>query len=73
MSKDTLQEGRERIEHRRREVEAHLDAVRSAMADETGHAPTSRGLLTALIAGTVGLAIALRNRARKQAKLDTAQ
>jgi len=69
MSKKRLREGEERIERRRREVEDRLHAVRSAIADETGHTPRGRGLLTALIAGTVGLSIALRGRARKQGRL----
>jgi len=69
MSKKRLQEGEERIGRRRRAVEERLHTVRSAIADETGHAPRGRGLLTALIAATVGLSIALRGRARKQGRL----
>ena len=72
MSKDRLQQGHQRIDERRREVEARLGAVRAAIADETGRAPSSRGLLTLLIAGTVGLALALRGRARKEGKLPPA-
>jgi hypothetical protein len=73
MSKDRLEQGRRRIAERRRDVEGRLDAVRSAIADETGRAPTSRGLITLLIAATAGLALALRGRARKEGRLPTAQ
>ncbi len=73
MSQDRREEGRERIARRRREVEGRLAAVRSAIADETGRAPSSRGLLTLLIAGTLGLALALRGRARKEGKLPPAE
>lgn len=65
MSKDTMEAGKERIRERRREVETRLGAVRAAMADETGHAPSSRGTLTFLVFVTVGVALALRGRTRR--------
>lgn len=65
MSKDKLEAGKERIRERRREVETRLGAVRAAMADETGHAPHSRGILTLLVFATVGLALALRGKTRR--------
>jgi hypothetical protein len=72
MSRDRLEQGRRHIAERRRDVEGRLDAVRSAIADETGRAPSSRGLITLLIAATAGLALALRGRARKEGKLPPA-
>lgn len=62
MSRKKRQAGLERIAERRRVVEDRLAAVRASMADELGRAPSGRGMLVALVAGTVGLALALRGR-----------
>lgn len=56
--------GRAAVEARRREVEDRLGALRAAIADETGYSPRRKGILTALIAATVGLAVARRRRSR---------
>ena len=70
MSRDRREEERARagaaVEARRREVEDRLGALRAAMASETGFAPRRKGVLAALIAATVGLAIALRRRAKRE-------
>lgn len=64
MSGSRRDEGRAAVEARRREVEDRLGALRAAIADETGFAPRRKGILTGLIAATVGLAIARRRRPR---------
>lgn len=69
MSRKTKDAGSERIAQRRREVELRLGALRSAIADETGHAPGGRGILAALLAGAVGVALALRGKTRKEQRL----
>lgn len=53
----------EQVNLRRRQVEERLDALRAALASETGRAPRGRGWLVAVVAGAVGVALALRNRA----------
>lgn len=53
------------VADRRRDVEDRLDALRAAMASETGFAPRRRSLLAALVAASVGLALALRRRAKR--------
>jgi len=69
VKKKKPQPGLERIAERRRQVEERLGSLRSALADETGHAPRSRGLTLLLLAATAGLAIALRGKARKEGRL----
>ncbi|HEX2253807.1 MAG TPA: hypothetical protein VHQ65_11120 [Thermoanaerobaculia bacterium] len=55
------------IRQRRREVEASLETLRTAMARETGLAPRRRGWLTLLVAGAAGLTGAMRRRGRGDA------
>lgn len=52
----------QRVADHRRRVEDHLSGVRSALADETGRAPKSKGILKLVVAAAVGLAVALRGR-----------
>lgn len=66
MSRKKTDRRSERIAEGRLEVERRLGALRSAIADETGHAPTGRGILTGLLAGAVGVALAQRGRTRKE-------
>jgi hypothetical protein len=72
VSKKKPHPGLERIAERRRQVEERLSSLRGALADETGHAPRSRGLTMLLFAATVGLALALRGKARKEGRLPAA-
>lgn len=62
MSKRAEEEGLARIAERRRRVEERLAAVRGALAGETGRAPVRPGLVIAMVAGAVGLALAMRRR-----------
>lgn len=64
MSKRAEEEALARVAERRRQVEERLAAVRGALAGETGRAPVRPGLLIAMVAGAVGLALALRRRAQ---------
>lgn len=66
MSKRAEEEALARIAERRRRVEERLAALRGALAGETGRAPARPGLLIALVAGAVGLALALRRRNRPE-------
>ena len=67
MSRGRREDGLAEVAARRREVEDRLGALRAAMASETGYAPRRKGVLTALLAGAVGLALALKRRARRAA------
>jgi hypothetical protein len=53
----------ERVAEARRRVEDRLAALRAALASETGRAPRGRGWLVAMVAGAVGMALAMRRRA----------
>lgn len=53
----------ERVAEARRRVEDRLAALRAALASETGRAPRGRGWLVAVVAGAVGMALAMRRRA----------
>lgn len=61
-----LRAAEERVAENRRRVEERLAGVRSALADETGRAPHGKGLLKLLLAGTVGLALALRGKTLRE-------
>lgn len=63
---ERAEESLARIAERRRQVEERLAAVRGALAGETGRAPGRPGLLIALVAGAVGLAVATRRREAKR-------
>ena len=63
---DRAEESLARIAERRRQVEERLAAVRGALAGETGRAPGRPGLLIAMVAGAVGLALAMRRRANRE-------
>lgn len=54
-----------RVEESRREVEVRLADVRAALRSEFGRAPRRRVWLIGLLAGAVGLAVALRRRQRR--------
>jgi len=74
MSRDREDRGRAEVAARRREVEDRLGALRAAMADEAGFAPRRKGVLTALLAAAVGLAVALKRRAKRaEEKVDPAE
>jgi len=54
------QEAESRLEASRRDAEARLTAIRSALTEELGFAPKKAYLLLLLAAGATGFAIALR-------------
>ena len=58
-------DSREAVVERRREVEERLAEVRAAIGREMGVAPAARYTLLALVAGAVGLALAVKRRKRK--------
>ncbi len=49
-----------RVEESRREVELRLDQLRRALRSEVGRSPSRRPWLLALLAGAVGVAVALK-------------
>jgi hypothetical protein len=57
---------REAVVERRREVEERLAEVRAAIGREVGVAPAARYTLLALVAGAVGLSLAVKRRKRKK-------
>lgn len=56
----------ESVEMHRREVEESLAAVRASIGRELGVVPKARYTLVALIAGAVGLALAVKRRKKKR-------
>lgn len=65
MSRDDLQDGDRRIAEKRRQVEEKLAQVRTALRSEIGVAPRRRAWLLGLLAGAVGLTVALGMRHRR--------
>jgi hypothetical protein len=55
-----------RIEESRRELELRLEQVREALRSEFGRVPKRRAWVLGLLAGAVGLTVALRLRSRRR-------
>ncbi len=68
MSEDRLVELDAEVVERRREVEARLERLRTALASEVGFAPRRRGWLLAILAGAAGLTLALRRTRKRRAE-----
>lgn len=61
-------DAREAVVERRREVEERLAEVRAAIGREVGAAPAAKYTLLALVAGAVGLALAVKRKKSKKRK-----
>lgn len=66
MSRD--EERREAVEESRREVELRLAEVRESIGREIGLRPKARHTLVALVAASVGFALAMGGRRRRRRK-----
>lgn len=56
------------VEEQRREVEEHLAELKASIGRELGVAPSARYTVLALVAGAVGLSLALKRRKSKKRK-----
>lgn len=57
---------REAVVERRREVEERLAELRASIGREVGAAPAAKYTLLGLVAGAVGLALAVKRKKRKR-------